>query len=87
MLVDSLFHLAGEHFQLAPVVFVSVFYADSLDFCVVILELVLVDGFAVFVDNGLVEVSDDVVVESVAFVSCVRDELPFPLGELTPIDF
>ena len=87
LLVDGLFHLAGEHFELAPAVFVAVFDADSLDFCVVILEVVLVDGFAVFVDVGLVEVSDDVVVEPVAFVPSSRNEPPFPLGELAPVDF
>ena len=87
LLVDGLFHLAGEHFELAPAVFVAVFDADSLDFCVVILEVVLVDGFAVFVDVGLVEVSDDVVVEPVALVPGSFDESPFPLGELTPVDF
>ena len=71
--------LGGEHFQLAPAVFVAVFYADSLDFGVVILEVVLVDGFAVFVDDSLVEVSDDVVVEPVAFVPGSFDESPLPL--------
>ena len=87
LLVDSLFHLAGEYFQLSPAVFVSVFDADSLDFGVVILEVVLVDGFAVFVDDRLVDVSYDVVVEPVAFVPGSCDETSFPLGELAPVDF
>jgi len=71
-------HLAGEHFELAPAVFVAVFDADSLDFGIVILEIILVDGFAVFVDDGLIDVSDDVVVEPVAFVPDSCDESPFP---------
>ena len=77
-----MFHLAGEHFELAPSVFVAVFYEDSLDFGVVILEVVLVDGFAVFVNVGFVDVSNDVVVEPVAFVPGSFDEAAFPLGEL-----
>ena len=87
LLIDGLFHLAGEHFYLAPAVFVAVFYADSLDFGVVILEIVLVDGFAVFVDDGLAEVPDDVVVEPVAFVPGSFDETALPQGELAPVDF
>ena len=82
LLVDGLFHLAGEHFELAPSVFVAVFDADSLDFRIVILEVVLVDGFAVFVDGRLVDVSDDVVVEPVALVPGSFDESPLPLGRV-----